>query len=239
MSILMNKYVIMYLNVWLYLISFYNLYHSPLFNCHTEKVWSEASSRWWDLPQWHSVNVWGKFSCVISICLIELPGKTWLLTFHTVLFLFHFTYFGENFLVHSCSCFFCEYKIGFYLVNIKINYVNAGWWQKEQSVWTQFMLPCKIISWSQDTLLRCWSLSVLHSLWMWWSRLPHGWIFFQGKRDLILSRSNSTTPLLILCLWYHLLLNFSEKLRHISVYCKHPVPVYFLLVFTVEHFLCE
>jgi hypothetical protein len=39
----------------------------------------------------------------------------------------------------------------------------------------------EVVSWSQDPLLWCWPVSILHFVWMWWSRMPHGWIFFQGN----------------------------------------------------------
>lgn len=57
----------------------------------------------------------------------------------------------------------------------------TDWWQEKQGLWAESLLFGEVISWPQDTLLWCWSLSILCSLWMRWSRVSYGWLFFQGN----------------------------------------------------------
>lgn len=72
-----------------------------------------------------------------------------------------------------CNCFNCFYSF--------ILCLKTGRWQKEQGLRAESLLFGQVISWSQDSLLWCGPISVLCFVWMWWSRMPHGWLFFQGN----------------------------------------------------------
>lgn len=60
-------------------------------------------------------------------------------------------------------------------------YLETGRWQKEQGLWAEPLLFGQVISWSQGPLLWCRPVSVLCFVWMWWTRMSHGWLFLQGK----------------------------------------------------------
>lgn len=66
----------------------------------------------------------------------------------------------------------------FIFINIPPWSISTGWWKEEQGFWAESLLFGEVIPWSQDTLLWRWSFSILHSLWMWRSWMPHGGIFF-------------------------------------------------------------
>lgn len=95
----------------------------------------------------------------------------------TPIFVFHIT--RELTLFSLVTMFAVSSWISFALTDFHC--LGTGWWQKEQSLWPESLLFSKAISWSQDPLLWCRSVSFLHFVWMWWSRMPHGWIFFQGR----------------------------------------------------------
>lgn len=108
------------------------------------------------------------------------------------------------------AAFFFSFAVWF----LKVESCTTGWWKKEQGLWPELVLSGKIISWSQDPVLRCGLVSILRVVWMWWSRLPYGWIFFKGNSLL------SVIFYVIKCLVL-IYINFGNKHKFIRIILYH------------------